>query len=69
MRTIVTTPNLHKVHHSQVVADSNMNFATISTIWDKLFGTYKSYPTATVRDIRLGVQDAATVRLPNLILI
>jgi sterol desaturase/sphingolipid hydroxylase (fatty acid hydroxylase superfamily) len=41
---VFSTPNIHKVHHSQNQQYTDSNFADIFIIWDKLFGTYKHLP-------------------------
>ena len=51
---IFTTPNLHKVHHSQNQEYTDSNFADIFILWDKFFGTYKYLP---VKKIEYGLQE------------
>ena len=34
------TPNVHKVHHSRAVAETNSNYANVLTAYDRLLGTY-----------------------------
>ncbi len=41
LRSVVVTPAMHQVHHSQVKAETNSNFGTIFSCWDRLFGTYR----------------------------
>jgi len=36
---IFITPNLHSIHHDNVV--QNKNFGSMFSIWDRLFGTYE----------------------------
>lgn len=38
---IITTPNLHKIHHDQDQYYTDSNFADIFILWDRIFGTYK----------------------------
>jgi sterol desaturase/sphingolipid hydroxylase (fatty acid hydroxylase superfamily) len=40
VETLFVTPRLHRLHH--IPATSQNNFATILTIWDRLFGTFES---------------------------
>lgn len=37
---IWVTPNVHKIHHSRLVSETNSNYANILTIYDRLLGTY-----------------------------
>ena len=40
LQLIIVTPNMHKIHHSRVVAETDSNYSNIFSIWDRLFGTY-----------------------------
>ncbi len=40
---IIVTPNVHQVHHSNKVDETNSNFGFNIVIWDRVFGTYKEY--------------------------
>lgn len=51
---VITTPNLHKVHHEQDQYYTDSNFADIFIVWDRLFGTFKSKP---VEQIKLGLKE------------
>jgi ornithine lipid hydroxylase len=37
---VVSTPTLHRWHHSRVVAESESNYGGVLIVWDLLFGTY-----------------------------
>ena len=41
LRWVVVTPDMHRIHHSQRTEDTNSNYATIFSWWDRLFGTYR----------------------------
>jgi sterol desaturase/sphingolipid hydroxylase (fatty acid hydroxylase superfamily) len=34
------TPNVHKVHHSREIGETNSNYANLVTLYDRLLGTY-----------------------------
>lgn len=38
------TPDVHRVHHSARVDESQSNYGSILTWWDRLFGTYRAEP-------------------------
>lgn len=40
VRYFVVTPDHHRVHHSQIVKETDSNFGSLLTIWDRLFGTF-----------------------------
>ncbi|MFB2838804.1 sterol desaturase family protein [Floridanema evergladense] len=33
----IVTPNYHRIHHSQIVEETNSNYASLLTIWDRIF--------------------------------
>lgn len=41
LTVLIVTPNYHRVHHSQIVKETDSNFGSLLTIWDRLFGTYR----------------------------
>lgn len=41
VRKIIVTPNLHRIHHSVLPRETNSNYGTALTAWDRLFGTYR----------------------------
>ena len=36
------TPNVHKIHHSRKISETNSNYANLLTIYDRVLGTYTS---------------------------
>lgn len=36
---VVVTPSIHWVHHHQVRQDTDSNYCTILSVWDRIFGT------------------------------
>ena len=34
------TPNVHKIHHSRQLSETNSNYGNILTVYDRLLGTY-----------------------------
>jgi sterol desaturase/sphingolipid hydroxylase (fatty acid hydroxylase superfamily) len=51
---VITTPNIHKVHHEQDQYYTDSNFSDIFIVWDRLFGTFKHKP---VEQIKLGLKE------------
>jgi sterol desaturase/sphingolipid hydroxylase (fatty acid hydroxylase superfamily) len=37
---LIVTPNYHRAHHSQLVGETNTNYASILSLWDRLFKSY-----------------------------
>jgi sterol desaturase/sphingolipid hydroxylase (fatty acid hydroxylase superfamily) len=52
---VIVTPNLHRIHHSQVVAETNSNYGSVLSWWDRLFRTNNDRPD--VINIQLGLSE------------
>lgn len=56
LRRLIVTPDLHRVHHSIERRESNANFGSLFSFWDRLFGTCVEQPAAGHRDMVTGLQ-------------
>ncbi|MGB3457167.1 MAG: sterol desaturase family protein [Litorimonas sp.] len=69
LRRIVVTPDMHRVHHSVVEPETNSNYGFNLSVWDRMFGTYRSEAAAP---LVLGLSEHQTDRparlLPSLLL-
>jgi sterol desaturase/sphingolipid hydroxylase (fatty acid hydroxylase superfamily) len=54
---LVVTPALHAVHHSALHAESERNFATIFSVWDRLGSTYCAQPMGRHENLRAGLEE------------
>ncbi len=52
---VIVTPSIHWVHHHATRADTDSNYATVLSVWDRLFGS-RSGTRRTV-DMIIGVED------------
>lgn len=58
---VTTWPNMHKLHHSRVAAQTDSNYGNLFSFWDRLFGTYTPSHLGTSVVYGLdGYDDAAT---------
>ncbi len=39
-RLVFITPDLHRIHHSTLPRETNSNYGTFLSLWDRLLGTY-----------------------------
>ena len=53
----IITPNYHRIHHSQIVTETNSNYGSVFIWWDRIFVTY--YSRLDIQNIQLGVSDEA----------
>jgi len=56
-RTLIVTPDMHRVHHSVELGEQNHNFGFNLPWWDYLFGTYRSQPRSGHTGMTIGVAD------------
>ena len=54
-RLTLVTPDLHRVHHSVHLDESNSNFAAVTPLWDRLLGSFRAEPRGGQRGMRLGL--------------
>jgi sterol desaturase/sphingolipid hydroxylase (fatty acid hydroxylase superfamily) len=55
LRLFVVTPEMHRVHHSVIIRETNSNFGFNFPWWDRLLGTYKSQPAAGHEGMTIGL--------------
>jgi sterol desaturase/sphingolipid hydroxylase (fatty acid hydroxylase superfamily) len=53
---LIVTPNYHRIHHSQVVTETNSNYGSVFSWWDRIFDTHNS--RVDIINIQLGVIDS-----------
>jgi len=56
LRLFVVTPDMHRVHHSIEVKETNSNFGFNLSFWDKLFKTYKAQPEKGHQNMIIGLK-------------
>ena len=56
LRLVVVTPDMHRVHHSIVPAETNSNFGFNMPWWDRLFGTYCAQPAVGHNRMTIGIE-------------
>ncbi len=70
LRWIVVTPDMHRVHHSIVVEETNSNFGFNLPWWDRLLGTYRAQPAAGHETMTIGIKqfrDPSELRLDHML--
>jgi sterol desaturase/sphingolipid hydroxylase (fatty acid hydroxylase superfamily) len=72
LRWLVVTPDMHRVHHSVLPAETNSNFGFNIPWWDRLCGTYRPQPAAGHEGMTIGLsqfREARLLTLPKLLLL
>jgi len=44
LRIIFVSPAMHKVHHSRIMPETNSNYTSLLSVWDRLFGSFLVLP-------------------------
>ena len=55
LRWFITTPQMHRIHHSVKENETNSNFTFFISMWDRLFGTYLECPEKGHLQMPLGL--------------
>lgn len=55
VRKLVVTPDMHRVHHSVVPAETDSNFGFFLSVWDRIFRTHRAAPAAGQEAVTLGI--------------
>ena len=74
LRSVFVSPAMHRVHHHRSLPETDTNYSTIFSLWDRLFGTYAELAT---REVAFGVdvipastaREASALRLLRLALL
>ena len=72
LRHLVVTPDMHRVHHSVIIRETNSNFGFNFPWWDRVFGTYRARPVAGHEGMTIGLSQfrhAEQVTLIRLLLL
>jgi sterol desaturase/sphingolipid hydroxylase (fatty acid hydroxylase superfamily) len=54
LRIFIVTPDMHRVHHSVLRAETDSNYGFQLACWDKIFGTYRAQPLHGHTAMQLG---------------
>jgi sterol desaturase/sphingolipid hydroxylase (fatty acid hydroxylase superfamily) len=55
LRLVIVTPDMHRVHHSVIPAETNSNFGFNLSVWDRLLGTYQAQPKEGHEKMKIGL--------------
>jgi sterol desaturase/sphingolipid hydroxylase (fatty acid hydroxylase superfamily) len=57
LRLFIVTPDIHRVHHSALAAETDSNFGGIVPWWDRLLGTYRDQPEGGHEGMVVGLKE------------
>ena len=55
LRLFIVTPDMHRVHHSQRVEETDSNYGFSLSIWDRIFRTYTAQPQDGHEKMKIGL--------------
>jgi sterol desaturase/sphingolipid hydroxylase (fatty acid hydroxylase superfamily) len=65
VRWVFVTPNMHSLHHSSHQPETDSNYGTVFTVWDRLFRTYRAEPTSGYKKLQIGLKEIRDNRASN----
>jgi sterol desaturase/sphingolipid hydroxylase (fatty acid hydroxylase superfamily) len=72
LRLFLVTPDMHRVHHSVIMRETNTNFGFNLSWWDRLMGTYQDQPSQGHEGMTIGLgyfRDPKKLSLPWLLVL
>ncbi len=57
IRKLIVTPDMHRVHHSIIVRETDSNYGFNLSIWDRMFSTYNDQPKLGHDDMVIGIEE------------
>ena len=61
LRWVFVTPDMHRIHHSTRVVETNSNFGFSVSWWDRLCDTYRAAPALGHTGMEIGLSDYRTL--------
>ncbi|WP_289029006.1 sterol desaturase family protein [uncultured Paraglaciecola sp.] len=60
LRKVIVTQTMHRIHHSQIVSETDSNFGFNLSIWDRLFASYTQAAKNGDTGINIGLKEYPT---------
>ncbi len=57
LRCVLVTPDMHRVHHSAIIRETNSNYGFNISLWDRLFRTYRAQPELGHDGMMIGLRE------------
>jgi sterol desaturase/sphingolipid hydroxylase (fatty acid hydroxylase superfamily) len=66
IRLFLVTPDMHRVHHSVVIHETNSNYGFAFPWWDHIFGTYQDQPVQGHHTMTIGLSQFRDIKKQTL---
>jgi len=60
LRRFIVTPDMHRVHHSTIMDETNSNSGFSLSLWDRIFGSYTAQPKEGHDGMTIGLEEHQT---------
>jgi len=67
LRALIVTPDMHRVHHSSVMTETNSNYGNILSVWDRLFVSYIDHTKTNDHDMQIGLDEFRDTKSQSLL--
>jgi len=67
LRLTIVTPDMHRIHHSIITTETNINFGFNLPWWDRLFGTYQEQPQKGQLNMDIGLNEYQNINETRLL--
>jgi len=57
IRKLIVTPDMHRVHHSVIRRETDSNYGSVLSVWDRLFRTYIPQPGKGHTGMTIGLHE------------
>jgi sterol desaturase/sphingolipid hydroxylase (fatty acid hydroxylase superfamily) len=54
LRIVIASPFMHRVHHSRYQPETDSNYSSVFSFWDRVFGTFRERPD--IESIHFGLR-------------
>ena len=51
---LIVTPDMHRIHHSSIIAEANSTYGFFFSWWDFLFKSYTQAPKTKPQEMEIG---------------
>ena len=66
LRSVLVTPDMHRVHHSVRSEETNSNYGFCLSWWDRSLGTYRAQPAEGHEGMTIGLESLQDARNQSL---
>ncbi len=67
LRTLLVTPSMHRIHHSTWRPETDSNYGFHLSVWDRIFGSYRTEPRTDERRMPIGLDQFSRLEDQKLI--